>query len=249
MLDLIKARIKHGYQAVPNIRKAVMPENFPGFPLLSEAPDKVWSELEALCPVKAIKEQTLDLGRCSFCGECQRVFPEVIAFSNFHKTSTTEREQLVLKVGNSVEKYYQEAIMEDKTISKVLGRSFRLRSVSAGGCAACEMELNASNNVNFDMGRFGLEMVASPRHADGLIVTGPVSANMAFALKKTWEAIPEPKILILAGSCAISGGIFAEAPGLDRSWLADVNAALYIPGCPIHPLTIINGILKLLGRE
>jgi Ni,Fe-hydrogenase III small subunit len=248
MLDLIKARIKHGYQAVPNIRKAVLPENFPGFPLLSKASGQTWQKLETLCPVKAIKEQTLDLGKCSFCGECQREFPEVITFSNFHKTATTDKEQLILKVGNSVDKYYQSAIEADKALSRILGRSFRLRSVSAGGCA-CELELNACGNVNFDMGRFGLEMVASPRHADGLIVTGPVSANMAFALKTTWEAIPEPKILILAGSCAISGGIFAEAPGLDRSWLSGVRTALYIPGCPIHPLTIINGILKLLGRE
>ena len=98
------------------------------------------------------------------------------------------------------------------------------------------------------MGRYGLDVVASPRHADALILTGPVSANMAMALRETWEAIPEPKVLILSGTCAISGGIFNGSKALSREWLESITPALYIPGCPAHPLSIIHGLMSLLGR-
>lgn len=110
------------------------------------------------------------------------------------------------------------------------------------------MELNAAGNVNFDMGRFGIEFVASPRHADGVVVTGPVSKNMADALQITWEAVPSPKIFILAGTDAISGGVFSNSPALDRNFPLLDKADLYIPGNPMHPLSFIHGILDLLGR-
>ena len=120
--------------------------------------------------------------------------------------------------------------------------------VSAGGDNSCEQELNACSNVNFDMGRFGIEFVASPRHADGLVITGPINQNMAAALQITYDAIPEPKIIILAGVDAISGGIFAGSPALNRSFLEKYKPDLYIPGNPVHPLSFINGVLSLLGK-
>jgi Ni,Fe-hydrogenase III small subunit len=108
------------------------------------------------------------------------------------------------------------------------------------------MELNACSNVNFDMQRFGIEFVASPRHADGIVITGPITENMASALEETYQATPDPKIVILVGSCAISGGIFAASGALKRDFLQQHPIDLYVPGCPTHPLTFINGLLDLL---
>ena len=110
------------------------------------------------------------------------------------------------------------------------------------------MELNACSNANFDMGRYGIEFVASPRHADGIVVTGPVTKNMAKALEDTFFACPAPRILIVVGACAISGGIYQDSEELDRTFFDRHTPDLYIPGCPAHPLTIINGILEFLGR-
>ena len=101
-------------------------------------------------------------------------------------------------------------------------------------------------NVNFDMGRYGIEFLASPRHCDGVVVTGPIVENSVDALRITMEAIPQPKILILAGACAVSGGVFAESKAINRKFLEIYKPDLLVPGCPPHPLTFINGVLELI---
>jgi Ni,Fe-hydrogenase III small subunit len=111
------------------------------------------------------------------------------------------------------------------------------------------MELNASGNVNFDMGRYGIEFVASPRHADGIVITGPISENMAEATQICYDAVPNPKIIILVGTDAISGGIFENSQALNRRFLDRYPIDLYVPGNPAHPLTFINGILSLIGKK
>jgi Ni,Fe-hydrogenase III small subunit len=131
---------------------------------------------------------------------------------------------------------------------RLFGRSLKLRQVSAGGCNACESEVNVLSAVVWDLGRFGIQIVASPRHADGLIITGPVTANMRLALEKTYAAVAPPKIVIAVGACAISGGPYLDHPEAHNGADAVVPVDLYVPGCPPHPLTILDGLLRLLGR-
>jgi Ni,Fe-hydrogenase III small subunit len=184
------------------------------------------------------------MGKCSFCGECAFAFPEKIKFTQDYKIASNRRENLIVKEGET------EPISFDinkirPEIRKIFSKSLKLRQVSAGGDNSCELELGACSNANFDMGRFGIEFTASPRHSDGIVLTGPITKNMAEALKIAWEAIPEPKIFVLCGIDAISGGFFANSNAIDRSLLNNINIDLYIPGNPPHPLTIINGILDL----
>lgn len=136
----------------------------------------------------------------------------------------------------------------DAKMRKLFGRSLKLRAVSAGGCNGCELELQALSNVIFDLSRFGIGFVASPRHADGLVVTGPVSRNMELALRKTYDAVPDPKIVIAVGACAIHGGPFAGSPEVLNGAEAVVPVDLFIPGCPPHPLTILDGLLGFLEK-
>jgi Ni,Fe-hydrogenase III small subunit len=136
-----------------------------------------------------------------------------------------------------------------RAIAQRFGRSLKLRSVSTGGCNGCELELNALGNVNFDLGRYGIEFVASPRHADALVLSGPLTGNMAAALELAWAGMPAPRFVIAVGACAISGGPYAGSTVLDRSFLGREVPVLYVPGCPPHPLSIIAGIMDLLGLE
>ena len=135
-----------------------------------------------------------------------------------------------------------------KETLRLFGRSLKLREVSAGGCNACEADVNVLGTIGWDLGRFGISMVASPRHADGILVTGPVSRNMELALRKTYDAVAEPKIVIAVGSCAISGGPFAGHEEVVGGISDLLPVDLHVPGCPPHPLTTLDGLLRLLGR-
>ena len=241
MLDTLKLKYFQGKQYIPDIQNAPMREQFRGFPLLKNG--KVD---ESVCPTGALKASPLsiDMGKCTLCGACKS---DAIQFSNYYKLSASERENLVITEGMTPEDFEKIAIKSREDIKKIFGRSLKLRQVSAAGCNGCEMELNACSNCNFDMGRFGIDFVASPRHADGLVITGPISENMAYALEDCYKSTPDPKIVILAGACAISGGVFQDSTTLNREFLEKYPIDLYIPGCPVHPLTFINGILRFIS--
>jgi Ni,Fe-hydrogenase III small subunit len=127
-----------------------------------------------------------------------------------------------------------------------LGRSLAIRQVDAGSCNGCELEIHALNNALYDIERFGFRFVASPRHADVLLVTGPVTGNMREALYRTWAATPDPKWVVAAGDCALDGGIFEESYAVAGGVSAVIPVDLHIPGCPPAPAALLQGLLALL---
>ena len=248
MFENLKIVFHQGKQFIPNVKTAIVPGIFRGRPIISVV--KVDEEkLIALCPTDAITGSpvSINLGKCTFCGECAMRYPEKINFTKDYKLASNIPERLIIREGEDKPVEVDPEKVR-KEIHRVLGRSLKLRQISAGGDNSCEMELNAANNVQFDMSRFGIDFVASPRHADGIVITGPITKNMADAVQICYDATPEPKIIVLVGTDAISGGIFAGSPAIDRSFLEKYPVDLYIPGNPAHPLTIVNGLLDLTRK-
>jgi Ni,Fe-hydrogenase III small subunit/ferredoxin len=250
MLKVLLARAKQKYRTIGFPKESpVLPDRLRGRPEINSAkcpPD--CSICADVCPTNAIsfKDKTvqLDLGRCLFCPECERACPEdAIRFTREYRLAASNRDALVLG-----EKEFQLAQALDKKARRIFGRSLKLRQVSAGGCNGCEADVNVLNTVVFDLGRFGIQFVASPRHADGLLITGPVTQNMESALRKTYEAVPSPKLVIAVGACAISGGPYLGHAEQRDGAAGVVPIDLFIPGCPPHPITILDGLLRLLGR-
>jgi len=134
----------------------------------------------------------------------------------------------------------------DQAARRRLGRSLSIREVDAGSCNGCELEIHALNNAFYDLERFGLRFVASPRHADVLMVTGPVSKNMCEALERTYHATPDPKWVVAVGDCAVDGGVFAGSYAVVGGVAAVVPVDLHIRGCPPRPLELLRGLLTLL---
>ena len=242
----LRVRSSQGSQFITDLRKAV-PNGFRGRPEFSNTPCAAGcNACESICPTKAISLSplTLDLGRCVFCNECVEACPEEkIHFTSDPKMAAISLNELLVREGDEER---TQARAHD-AFAKLFGRSLKLRQVSAGGCNACELELNAISNVNFDIQRFGIDWVASPRHADGLVVSGTLTRNMKEAIQLAWEAMPEPRFVVAVGACAISGGLYENASGVDRAFFENVGPSLYVPGCPPHPLTFVNAILDFMG--
>ncbi|HEX9295524.1 MAG TPA: NADH-quinone oxidoreductase subunit NuoB, partial [Polyangiaceae bacterium] len=200
------------------------------------------------CPTGALQSDAaglaLDMGRCLFCTECVDACPTgAVALTGEYRLAARERADLIVR-----DRALPNAKKLDEKLRKLFGRSLKLRQVSAGGCNGCEADVNVLGTIVFDLGRFGIQMVASPRHADGLLITGPVTENMKLALQKTYEAVPHPKIVIAVGACAISGGPYIDHPEVHNGADSVVPVDLYIPGCPPHPFTILDGLLGMLDR-
>ena len=244
MLRVLKNRLEQGYRTTKYPKQSItLYERFRGLPKVNRnCSSEIIQRCADACPQAAINSETgqIDLGRCLFCGLCETLSEgEFVCFSQDFELATASRDDLVT---------YGDlpglAEHSRKHFKRLFGRSLQLRQVSAGGCNACEADINVLNTPFFDLSRFGIQYVASPRHADGIHVTGPISKNMCQAVLATYAAIPSPKVVIASGACAISGGPFYGSDEIvgDLNQLLPVN--LYIPGCPPHPLTTLHALLN-----
>lgn len=248
MFKVISNRLEQGHRTTRYPKEEIqLHHHFRGLPEIDASCDPaVAQQCAELCPQEAIlaDEWRIDLGRCTFCGLCEQVSNGAfVRFTNRFEMGVANREDLYTD-GNLPDL----AAHAKAHFKRLFGRSLQLRQVSAGGCNACEADTNVLNTPFFDLSRFGIDFVAAPRHADGIHVTGPITRNMRAALLTTYEAVPEPKVVIASGACPISGGLFYGSEEIVGPLDSLLPVDLYIPGCPPHPLTTLHALLAFFKK-
>lgn len=243
MLNTLRNRFEQGYRTSSYPKEPIqLPARYRGRPNIHKgASAEEAAQCAAACPQEAIDadNRTIDIGRCVFCGHCERLSNgRFVSFTQNFELGTAERAHLITS-GDLPDL----AAHSKRHFKKLFGRSLQLRQVSAAGCNACEADLNVLATPFFDLARFGINFVASPRHSDGIVVTGPISRNMKTALLETYNATPAPKVVIAVGACAISGGPFYGSPEVSKGLDSLLPVDLFIPGCPPHPLTNLQALL------
>ncbi len=244
MLNTLRNRWEQGYKTnkYPKEKIELLPR-YRGLPKVQkDASGELAQKCAEACPQDAIDvgAKVIDMGRCVFCGTCERLSKgEFVSFSGDFEMSVAEKEHLVTdgvtlpSLANHSKQHFK----------KLFGRSLQLRQISAAGCNACEADLNVLATPFFDLARFGINFVASPRHADGIVVTGPISRNMKTATLQTFEATPSPKVVIAVGSCTLTGGPFRGSGEITEGLDSLIPVDLFIPGCPPHPMTNLHALL------
>ena len=244
MFKVLKTRFEQGYRTnnYPEEPVNLLP-SYRGLPTVhADCDPTIIKECIDNCPQHAINAdgKTIDLGRCLFCGLCEQISDgKFVTFSQDFALGCARRDEL-----NTSGSLPDLAAHSKKHFKKLFGRSLQLRQVSAGGCVSCEADINVLGTPFFDLARFGIAYVASPRHADGIHVTGPITRNMKAALLNAYESTPAPKVVIASGACAISGGPFYGSKEVSEGLDSIIPVDLYIPGCPSHPMTTLHALLR-----
>jgi len=244
MLKVIKNRKEQGYRTTKYPKEPInLYSRYRGLPTVHGDCDKELArQCAEMCPQQCLdaEKMLIDIGRCTFCGQCEiQSGGAFVTFSNNFELGATDREALY--TCGTLPALAEHSKQHFKSL---FGRSLQLRQVSAAGCNSCEADTNVLGTPFFDLQRFGIDFVASPRHADGIHVTGPISNNMKAALQTTWEAIPGPKVVIASGCCSISGGPFYGSDDIVGDLNSLIPVDLYIPGCPPHPMTTLHALLQ-----
>ncbi|OQY10237.1 MAG: hydrogenase [Fusobacteriia bacterium 4572_132] len=248
-IDVIKNRLEQGNKTSKYPKSKIsLPKNYRGLPIInSECSKDIVENCAKICPQDAInvENKSIDLRRCTFCGECEKLSNgEFVKFSqNFEMGTTNENDLIIGRDNKNME------LKSKEYFKKIFGGSLQLRVISAGGCNSCEADINVLNTPVFDLSRFGIQFAASPRHADGLLIVGPITKNMEYALKMAYEAIPNPKVVIASGACALSGGVFRDNSE-QLNGVSDLfKVDLFVPGCPPHPMTLLYALVKFFSKK